>query len=60
MAKVGIWPKCIIKSVEEGINWGPLCSKRAYDYAIEDGLEPKFKSVPDKYWQIAAKDLGIL
>ncbi|NMB43873.1 MAG: metallophosphoesterase family protein [Clostridiales bacterium] len=60
MAKGGIWPKCIIKSVEEGINWGPLCSKRAYDYAIEDGLEPKFKSVPDKYWQIAAKDLGIL
>ncbi len=60
MEKGGVWPKCIIKSVEEGINWGPLCSKRAYEYAIEDGIELKFRNVPDRYWNIAARDLGII
>ena len=60
MEKGGVWPKCIIKSVEEGVNWGPLCSKRAYDYAVEDGIELKFRNVPDKYWKSAARDLGII
>lgn len=60
MEKGGLWPKCIIKSVEEGINWGPLCSKRAYDYAIEEGFEADYKNIPDRYWEKAARDLGII
>lgn len=57
--KGGVWPICIMKSVEEGINWGPLCSKRAYDLAVEEGIEVKNRNVPDKFWLLAAKELGI-
>lgn len=60
MDKGGVWPNCIIKSIEEGVNWGPICSKRAYDYAVAEGVELSDRNVPDKYWRKAAIDLDIV
>ena len=60
MNKGGVWPYCILKSLDEGINYGPLCSKKARDYAVEDGVDIENKKIPKKYWLKAAKDLGVI
>lgn len=60
MKKGGVWPYCILKSLDEGINFGPLCSKKARDYAIEDGIDINNNKIPKKYWLRAAKDLGVI
>lgn len=60
MEKGGVWPKCIIKSVKEGVNYGPLCARAARDYAIKDGVAIKKRPVSEKYWKLAAKDFGVL
>lgn len=60
MEKAYIWPKCILKSIELGINMGPLCAKRAYDMAVEDGMSPSSNIVEETYWRRAAKELNII
>lgn len=58
--KAGVWSNCIIKSIEKGINYGPLCSKRAYDYAVVDKVDLQKRNIPEKYWVRAAKDLDVI
>ncbi len=55
LEKGHIWPLAILKSIETGINYGPLCAKMAYDLAVEAGEEIHDRIVPEKYWEIAAK-----
>lgn len=55
-----IWPTCILKSMEEGINLGPLCAKRAYDMAIEAHALSEDGNPPEEYWQYAAKEIGVI
>ena len=59
MEKALWWPKCILKSMETGINMGPLCAKRAFDLANSDKIEIVNGTVPEKYWGIAANQLKI-
>lgn len=59
MNKGRVWPLAIIKSIETGINYGPLCAKRAYDLAVESGEELKDMVVPERFWEMAAKEFGI-
>lgn len=55
-----IWPTCILKSMEMGENMGPLCAKRAYDLAMEEHTLKEDGTVPEAYWERAAKELGII
>ncbi|MCR5791998.1 MAG: metallophosphatase family protein [Lachnospiraceae bacterium] len=57
MAK--LWPVCIMQSMLCGENVGPLCAKRAYDLSKADGVEITHHKVPEKYWEIAAREMGI-
>lgn len=59
-SKSGVWSECIIKSIDAGINLGPLCAKEAYDIAMKEGITLTGTSVPDKYWKIAARKLNII
>lgn len=59
MEKAFYWPKCILKSIETGVNMGPKCAKLAYDLASQDNLEIVNGTIPEKYWGIAAKQLKI-
>lgn len=59
MDKGRIWPLAILKSIETGINYGPLCAKMAYDLAVEHGEEIHDRIVPEKYWEMAAKHYKI-
>lgn len=58
--KAYIWPHCILKSIETGINMGPLCAKRAYDLAVEDKKEIHGRVVEEAYWRQAAAELDII
>ena len=58
--KAYIWPKCILKSVETGINYGPICAKNAYDLAIAKHEVIYDRIVPEIYWEQAAIDLQII
>ncbi len=58
--KAKVWPKCIIKSIDCGINMGPICAKMAYDLAVEQGEIIVNRIVPEIYWERAAKILGIM
>ena len=60
MEKGKVWPLAILKSIETGVNYGPLCAKRAYDLAIKDGLKITNRIVPEEYWVIAAKEYGVI
>lgn len=60
MEKAHIWPRCILKSLETGVNMGPLCAKLAYDIAALENKAGPDRIVPEKYWKIAAKRLGIV
>ncbi len=60
MEKGKVWPLAILKSIETGINYGPLCAKRAYDLAIEHGEEVHDRIVSEEYWKIAAKEYGVI
>lgn len=60
MEKGKIWPLAIMKSIETGVNYGPLCAKRAYDLAIEHQENIVDRIVPERYWEIAARELGVL
>lgn len=55
MEKAKWWPKCILKSMETGVNIGPLCAKKAYDLAREAKEEIKNDTIPEQYWDMAAK-----
>lgn len=60
MKKAYIWPNCILRSIETGINMGPLCAKRAYDLAIEDKKQVHSRIVDEEYWRQAAIELKII
>ncbi len=60
MEKGKVWPMAILKSLETGINYGPLCAKRAYDLAIASDETISGRIVPEKYWITAAKEYGII
>lgn len=55
-----IWPVCILKSMDVGENMGPLCAKRAYDLAIAEHALREDGSPPEKYWQQAAREFGVI
>lgn len=59
MEKAMWWPRCILKSMETGLNMGPKCAKRAFDLAEEDGVTIEYGTIPEKYWDQAAKELNI-
>lgn len=55
MEKAKLWPLCILKSMETGINYAPICAKLAYDLAVAGGETlGSSLGVPEKYWQEAA------
>lgn len=56
MKKAGVWPKCIIKSLETGINIGPICANEAHHLADK---EAPGTAVTERHWRMAAKKLGI-
>lgn len=60
MKMANIWPLCILKSMETGVNWGPLCAKKAYDIARSEGALGQDGSIEETYWEKAAKELGII
>lgn len=60
MEQANVWPKCILKSVESGVNVGPICAKKAYDLAIANQEEINDRIVPEYYWKQAAKELGVI
>lgn len=60
MEKGKLWPKFILKSIESGINVGPICAKWAFDMAKSDGDPLLEHTIPEKYWEIAALKLGIV
>lgn len=60
MEKANIWPKCILKSIETGVNIGPICAKTAYDLAAAENAAGKDRIVPEKYWHMAANKIGII
>lgn len=60
MEKGKVWPKAILKSIETGINYGPLCAKRAYDLAVQHGEKIRDRIVPEKYWIMAAKEYHVI
>lgn len=58
-----IWPKCILASMKNGCNMGPQCAKRAYDLAVinhEENIEGQGGKAPEPYWEMAARELGII
>lgn len=59
MRKAKVWPKCILKSIDSGINVGPICAKMAYDLALGQNETIENRIVPEKYWEQAAKILDI-
>lgn len=60
MDKGNVWPRAILKSMETGINYGPLCAKLAYDLAVEAHEVIEHRIVKEKYWIMAAKYYGVL
>lgn len=58
--KAGVWPYCIMKSIDTGTNHGPLCAKRAFDIATNEGITIPSTGIPEKYWEIAAKEMNII
>ena len=60
MDKAYIWPLCILKSMETGINFGPLCAKAAYDMAVAEQIEIVKGIIPEHYWNLAARQLGVI
>jgi len=60
MEKAFVWPKCILKSMETGVNVGPLCAKAAYDMAVADQYHVEKGIIPEKYWNYAARQLGVI
>ncbi len=60
MKKAKIWPKCILKSISTGVNLGPLCAKRSFDLAMEAKEQLENNVVPEKYWEKAAREMGVL
>ena len=60
MDKAYIWPLCILKSMETGINFGPLCAKAAYDMAVAEQTEIVKGIIPEHYWNLAARQLGVI
>lgn len=57
MDKGHVWPLAILKSIETGINFGPLCAKRAYDMAVLAGETITDRIVPECYWEKAFHEL---
>lgn len=60
MEKANVWPKCILESIDSGVNVGPICAKKAYDLAIADCQIIKDRIVPEYYWEQAARELGVI
>ena len=60
MKKAKIWPKCILKSISTGVNLGPICAKRSFDLAMEAKEPLENNIVPEKYWEKAAREIGVL
>ncbi|ROR27339.1 putative phosphoesterase [Mobilisporobacter senegalensis] len=57
MEKAKLWPKLIMKSIETGINYAPICAKAAYDLAVQAGETVGWFGIPEKYWQEAARTI---
>lgn len=59
MEKAMWWPRCILQSMETGVNVGPLCAKKAFDLAKADEIEIVDGTIPEKYWDRAAELIGV-
>lgn len=58
--KANLWMQCIMKSIEEGVNYAPLCVKRAYDLAKKQTGKSDWVNIPVQYWKEAAIQMKIL
>ncbi|HEX3022316.1 MAG TPA: YfcE family phosphodiesterase [Lachnospiraceae bacterium] len=58
--KAYLWMCCILKSIEDGVNYAPRCIKRAYDIARNELDDVSFSNIPSCYWNEAAKQLGLI
>ncbi|WP_310601883.1 metallophosphoesterase family protein [Anaerosporobacter sp.] len=58
--KAYLWMRCILRSIEDGVNYAPPCVKRAYDIAAKDMEEVDWNHIPPRYWNEAAKEMGII
>lgn len=57
MEKAKLWPRLIMKSIETGTNYAPICAKAAYDLAIEAGEKITWYGIPEEYWQQASRTI---
>ncbi len=57
--KAGIWSRCIIKSMMEERDCAARCVALAWRIAGQDGYTGS-SMLPEKYWESAARELGIL
>ena len=51
-----VWSKCVIRALTEGEDYPARCATLAYRMARKDGI---LTVPPEKYWQDAARSLGI-
>lgn len=58
--KAYLWMRCILRSIEDGVNYAPTCVKKAYDIAKREHVEVDWNHIPPHYWNEAAKQMGIL
>lgn len=58
--KAYLWMRCILRSIEDGVNYAPVCVKKAYDIASKEMEDVDWNQIPPRYWNEAAKELGIL
>lgn len=57
MEKAKLWPRLILKSMETGVNYAPLCAVAAYEMAVSAGVTITGRGVPEQYWQQAAQSI---
>jgi putative phosphoesterase len=58
--KANLWMRCILRSIKEGVNYAPICVKKAYDIASGEMEDVDWNHIPPRYWNEAAKELGII
>ncbi|WP_167957749.1 metallophosphoesterase family protein [Anaerosporobacter faecicola] len=58
--KAYLWMCCILHSIEDGVNYAPTCVKKAYDLAKQELGNADWNHIPPKYWNLAAKHMGLL
>ncbi|HAB60214.1 MAG TPA: hypothetical protein DCE48_05835 [Lachnospiraceae bacterium] len=58
--KAYLWMRCILRSIEDGVNYAPTCVKKAHDIAAKEMEEVDWNHIPPRYWNEAAEEMGII